>query len=92
MRDAKPAVDALLKAGAGIFAGSDVVRREAAQTAAKLNVKEFGPAMAALVRDAKAPVTTRVEALYAAEALKASDLKDLAAFALATDAPKLRAA
>lgn len=91
-RDAKIAVDALLKAGTGIFSGSDVVRKEASQTVAKLNVKEFGPTMAALVKDAKAPVGTRVEALLAVELLKDPGTKELAAFALASDEPKLRAA
>ncbi|MBN9122026.1 MAG: HEAT repeat domain-containing protein [Planctomycetes bacterium] len=90
-RDPKVVVDVLLKAE-GVFVGSDLVRKEAAQTAAKLGIKEFGPAMAALVRDVKTPVGTRVEALYAAEALKAPDLKNLAAFALGSDEPKLRAA
>ena len=54
-RDAKVAADALKAVGVGIFAGSDVVRREAAQVVAKLGIKEFGPAMAALVKDAKQP-------------------------------------
>jgi quinoprotein glucose dehydrogenase len=91
-RDAKIAYEAVLKAGAGIFAGDDAVRKEAAQTVAKLNVKEFGPTMAAIVRDAKNPVGTRAEALFAVEALKVSDLKDLAAFALESTEPRLRAA
>lgn len=91
-RDAKPAADALLKAGAGIFAGSDIVRKEASQTVAKLNVKQFGPAMAALVKDAKNPVPTRVAALYAVEALKDANTKELANFALESDEARLRAA
>lgn len=91
-RDAKTAADALTKAGAGIFSGSDVVRKEASQTVAKLNIKEFGPAMAALVKDAKNPVSTRVEALFAVEALKDSGTKELAKFALDSDEPRLRAA
>ncbi|MBY0458787.1 MAG: HEAT repeat domain-containing protein, partial [Gemmataceae bacterium] len=91
-RDAKIASRALLKAGAGVFSGTDVVRKEAAQTVSKLSLKEFGPAMAALVRDAKSPVSTRAEALVAAEALKAADLKELVAFALTSDESKLRAA
>jgi quinoprotein glucose dehydrogenase len=90
--DIKIASAALLKAGTGIFSGTDVVRKEAAQAAAKLNVKEFGPVLAAVVRDAKTPVGTRVEALYAVEALKDPGTKELAAFALASDEPKLRAA
>lgn len=91
-REAKAAADALRAVGVGIFAGSEVVRREAAQVAAKLGVKEFGPAMAALVKDAKQPVNVRVEALYAVDALRDSGAKELAAFALGTNLPKLRAA
>ena len=77
--------------GVGIFAGSDVVRREAAQVVAKLGIKEFGPAMAALVKDAKQPVSLRVEALFAVDALQDPATKELAAFALAsrrTEAPR----
>jgi quinoprotein glucose dehydrogenase len=91
-RDAKVAADALKAVGAGVFAGSDILRREATQTISKLGIKEFGPAMAALVRDAKQPVNLRVEALYAVEALKDASLKDLAALSLETNQPRLRAA
>ncbi|MDY3559337.1 HEAT repeat domain-containing protein [Gemmata sp. JC673] len=91
-RDTKIAAGALLKAGVAVFAGSTVVRSEAAQVAAKLNLKEFGPAMAAIVKDVKSPLPTRVEALYAVDALKATEARDLAAFALASDEPRLRAA
>ena len=48
--------------------------------------------MAALVKDAKNPVATRVEALIAVESLKDPEAKELAKFALASDEPKLRAA
>ncbi|HEV3385890.1 MAG TPA: hypothetical protein VG097_13820, partial [Gemmata sp.] len=91
-RDAKVAADALKNFGIGIFSGSDVVRKEAAQVVAKLGLKEFGPAMAALVKDAKQPVTVRVEALRALDALHDSAKKGLAEFALSSDEPKLRAA
>jgi quinoprotein glucose dehydrogenase len=91
-RDGAVVVDALLKAGGGIFAGGESVRQAATQLVAKLNVKEFGPAMVALVKDAKSPVNVRVEALYAVEALRVPELKALAAVALASDEPKLRAA
>lgn len=60
--------------------------------AAKLGVKEFGPLMAGLVKDAKNPVSVRVEALHAVEALKDPAAKELAAFALESDEPRLRAA
>ncbi len=91
-RDAKVPGAALLKAGAGIFAGGDAVRKQAAETVAKLNVKEFGPAMAALVKDTKLPAGTRAEALVAVAELKDPGTKELAAFALSTDEPRLRAA
>ncbi len=42
-RDAKIVVDALTKAGVGIFAGSDVVRKEAAQNRREAEARrEFG--------------------------------------------------
>jgi quinoprotein glucose dehydrogenase len=91
-RDAKIAVDALTKAGAGIFVGSDIVRKEAAQTVAKLNLKDFGPAMVAIVKDAQSPVGLRADALIAVDALKDPSTKELVAFALASDQPRLRAA
>lgn len=91
-RDDKIATEALLKAGAGIFAGSDVVRKEAAQTVARLNAKEFGSALAAQVKDAKNPVGVRAESLAALDALKDPQAKELAKFALESDEPKLRAA
>ena len=91
-RDPKIAHEALLKAGAGIFAGGDVVRKEASQTVARLGIREFGPTMTAIVNDTKNPVGTRVEALLAAEALKVPDIKELAVLALASNEPRLRAA
>lgn len=91
-RDAKVPADALLKAGAGIFRGSDAVRQAASQAVVKLNVKEFGPAMAAVVKDTTAPAALRADALLAVAELKDAGTKDLAALALASDQPKLRAA
>jgi quinoprotein glucose dehydrogenase len=91
-RDAKLAADALKAVGGAIFAGSDVVRREAAQVVAKLKLTEFGPAMAAIVKDETQPLSLRVEALYAVDALKDAATKDLVALALASTEPKLRAA
>src|SRR5262249_45000443 len=55
-REAKVAADALKAVGPGVFSGSDLVRREATQAVSKLGIKEFGPAMAALVKDTKQPV------------------------------------
>ena len=91
-RDTKIPAAALLKAGTAIFVGGDVVRKEAAQSVAKLNVKEFAPALMALVKDAKNPAGTRAEMLLAVAELKDPGTKDLAAFALTTDGPVRRAA
>ena len=59
---------------------------------AKLGIKEVGPLMSALVKDAASPVTTRVEAFGALVALKDPAVNDMTAFALASPEPKLRAA
>ncbi|MBM3979865.1 MAG: c-type cytochrome [Planctomycetes bacterium] len=91
-RSAKPAADAVLRAGAPIFAGSDLVRKQAAETVTKLDIKEFAPVLSALVKDAKAAAGLRADALIAVAELKAPDTKDLANFAMTTDQPKLRAA
>jgi quinoprotein glucose dehydrogenase len=91
-RPADVAANALKAAGVALFTGSDAVRREAAQTVAKLGVKEFGAPLIALVKDPKAPVGTRAEALVALDALKDPAVKELVAFARASDQPALRAA
>jgi quinoprotein glucose dehydrogenase len=91
-RDAGIAAAALKAVGPAVFSGSDLVRREATQTVSKLGIKEFGPAMVALVKDAKQPVSLRVEALYAVDALRDPATKELAGFALESDEAKLRAA
>jgi quinoprotein glucose dehydrogenase len=91
-RDGAVAADALKEVGVGIFAGSDVVRKEATQVVAKLGIKEFGPLMAALVRDAKNPVSVRAEALFAVESLRDPSTKELAELSLDSEEPKLRAA
>ncbi|WP_439622206.1 DUF7133 domain-containing protein [Gemmata sp.] len=91
-RDGTAAAAALKAVGVGVFAGSDVVRKQAAQVIAKLGVKEFGPQLAGLVRDAKTPAALRVEALYAVDALNDPVAKELSEFALSSDEPRLRAA
>jgi quinoprotein glucose dehydrogenase len=91
-RDAKIPSEAMLKAGAGIFKGGDAVRKQAAETVVKLNAKEFGPAMTAIVKDEKAAAGLRADALLAVAELKDPGAKDLANFAMTTDQPKLRAA
>ena len=91
-RDGAVAADALKEVGVGIFTGSDAVRKEATQVVAKLGIKEFGPLMAALVRDAKNPVSVRAEALFAVESLRDPSTKELAELSLASDEARLRAA
>ena len=91
-RPATIAPSALKAVGAGLFAGSDLVRKEAASVVAKLGIKEFGPLMAGLVKDSKNPVAVRVEALAAVDALNDPATKELAVLSLASDEPKLRAA
>jgi len=91
-RDSKAAAEALKAVGVAVFAGSDVVRKQAAQVVAKLGIKEFGPQLAELVKDSKSPATLRVEALYAVDALKDPVTKELVGIALASEEPRLRAA
>ena len=91
-RDAGIAVEAVKAVGVGIFAGSDSVRREAAQLVSRLGIKEFGTLLAGIVKDAQAPTSLRVEALFGVEALRDPAVRELAAFALAAPDAKLRAA
>ncbi len=91
-REASIAASALKAVGPSLFTGTDVLRREATQAVSKLGIKEFGPAMVALVKDTTQPASLRVEALYALVALKDPARKDLATYALSTDLPRLRAA
>ena len=91
-RPASIPADALRPVIANVFAGSDAVRAEAAQVASKAGLKEVGPLLAGLVKDANAPVSTRVDALHGLASLKDPAATELAAFALASDQPRLRAA
>ncbi len=91
-RDIAKAANALKAAGVAIFSGSGAVRREAAQIAAKLGVKEFGPLMVDIVKDSMQSVALRVEALYAVDALKDASTKQLVALALESPEALLRAA
>lgn len=91
-RDDKPAAEALKAVGPGIFVGSDVVRREATQAVTRLGIKEFGPTMAAIVKDVKQPVSLRVDALSAVDALRDPATNELVALSLASDEPRLRTA
>lgn len=58
----------------GLFAGSAAVREAAARTAAKLGIKEVGPALLNLVFDPGSPATARTAALQALASPKDSRL------------------
>ncbi len=77
---------------AKLFVGSDTLRKQSAQLTAKLGIQEVGPLMLELIADVKQPVNTRVEALFALEAVKAKQLAEAAKLALASDEAKLRGA
>jgi quinoprotein glucose dehydrogenase len=91
-RPAQQATDALRPVLAGIFAGSDAVRGEATKVTAKLGITEVAPVLVGLVKDDKAPISTRVDALLALAALKDRAAGELTEFALQSSEPKLRAA
>jgi quinoprotein glucose dehydrogenase len=55
---------------AGLFAGPNKVRQEAAKLASGYGIKEVGPLLLGLFHDAKRPATVRVAALRALSALK----------------------
>ncbi len=77
---------------AKLFVGSDALRKQSAQLTAKLGIQEVGPLMLELIADAKQPVNTRVEALFALEAVKATQLAEAAKLAMASGEDKLRGA
>jgi quinoprotein glucose dehydrogenase len=86
------AADALRPVIAAVFAGSGAVRSEAVRVVAKLGLKDVGPLMIAVVKDAKASAAARVEALHALAVLKDPAVTEMVAFALASPEPHLRAA
>ncbi|MCZ2344487.1 MAG: HEAT repeat domain-containing protein [Bacteroidales bacterium] len=91
-RDAAAIAQAIEPMLSGLFAGSDAVRSEAVKMVQALNVMGVTPLMMGLVQDKARPANMRAEALFALSALKAKELSTAIAFALKTDAPKLRAA
>ena len=89
-RDEAIAANAFRARIGGIFAGSANVQKEAATVAGKLGIKEVGPFLLTLVKDAQAPVTARIEAVKALEGLKSKQLDDAVKTALASNDGKLR--
>jgi quinoprotein glucose dehydrogenase len=84
------AADALRPALGGIFTGPDKVRQQAVRVAAKLGVREIGPALFDLLADTKRPAAVRVETLRALAALKDERLEKAVKIALADGEPHLR--
>lgn len=84
------AVHALQTNLAGIMTASDKVRAEGARLAGKYGIGEVGPALRALVADAKRPTEVRVESLQALAALKDGRLKEAAELAVRDEDPRLR--
>ena len=91
-REAATVAAALRPVLAGVFAGSDAVRAEATQVTAKLGITEVGPLLTVVVRDEKASPAERAEALAALVSVKAANLPEMTAYALASPEPQLRAA
>jgi quinoprotein glucose dehydrogenase len=91
-RDAAVVASAVRQQGAKLFIGSDLVRRQAAQTIARLGLQDFGPTLAEVVHQEQQPLFLRVEALYALEALRYADLTSVAEKVRQSSQPALRAA
>jgi quinoprotein glucose dehydrogenase len=89
-RDPKIAVEAIQRSLGGLFAGSNVVRQQAAKVSAALGIKEVAPALHTLAADDKRPSAARVEALRALESLHDSDLEKAMRLALKDADPRVR--
>jgi quinoprotein glucose dehydrogenase len=85
------AAEALRRSLGGIFTGPDKVRQQAARAAAKLGIKEIGPALFDLLSDGKRPVQVRADALVALDALKDERIEKALKRALKDPQPRLRA-
>jgi quinoprotein glucose dehydrogenase len=90
-RPAEPAADALRPTLGGILTGSDRLRQQAVQVAARLGIKEVGPSLLKLVGDAGRSSPVRVEALRGLAALKDPRLDEAVQAALTAEDARLRA-
>lgn len=89
-RAATVARDALQLALGSILRGSDKVRQEAVRLAARLGIKEVGPALLALLQDVNQGAEVRAEALGGLEALKDARLEEATRQALKDKEPRVR--
>jgi quinoprotein glucose dehydrogenase len=91
-RDSRIAKTALRAVLPGIVTASDAVRGAGAKVAAKLGIREIGPALVKLAEDASQPAGRRVEAIDALASLNDPQLETVMQTALAAEAPEVRAA
>lgn len=91
-RKAEVAVNAMKPVLAKVFVGSNVVRKEAAETAKKLGLSDAGPLLFATVTDAKQPVNLRVDSLFALDEVKSKELDAALKLMIESPEPKLRGA
>ena len=89
-RPAKEAADAVRANLGTLFTSSPQVRALAAKVAAKFGIKEVGPALFAVVADAKQTSAVRVESLKALTALMDKELTKAMKLALADGDPRVR--
>jgi quinoprotein glucose dehydrogenase len=89
-RPSSLAADAVRATLGGILNGPDKVRLEAARVAAKLGIKEIGPALVDLLADKNRSVTVRIEALRALQTLDDPRLSQAMELALKDEDAKLR--
>jgi quinoprotein glucose dehydrogenase len=89
-RDSDIAADALGRHIAGILAGPDALRTEAARVAGRLGLKVMGPTLFHLLADANTSAATRVEAIESLEVLNDSQLSEAIKVALADVDPRVR--
>jgi quinoprotein glucose dehydrogenase len=90
-RPADEAAAALKPSLGGVLTGPAVVRSAGAAVAAKLGIREVGPALLALVEDRNQPAAVRVETLRALQALGDPGLRRAAELALKDDDARVRA-
>jgi quinoprotein glucose dehydrogenase len=89
-RSTQPAAEAVRAHLGGLFTGSSRVRQEAAKTAANLGIKEVGPALLEMLKDAKSTSEAKVETLRALEILKDAGITNAVELALVDGEPNVR--
>lgn len=91
-REPQLAADALRPVLGSVLAAPDKVREVATKVAAKLGIKEVGPALLDLLTDRQQSVSCRTAALAALQTLKDPRLKSAVELALQDKQPAVRAA